>query len=375
MKTKISEIQEEDLKLLQAGLSYVSRMICHGAINHTMDINLESKLTLLFETLSKLVIQSCTLDPVTADANSLEFMLWAEKMSLFQSCAMNFLSFKENDNAIGLMSPDVLLSIRFQHLFSNYLSNDENLKCLLNWSKVEYRILSAHMGYYISMYYDATEYNKQFSSPEEHKKYESSLTDQNPYVRFMYAVQRNKYPISHGVGACMIQAELLLMWLLMDERTATRSISMVQFYNKDNRKLEEINGVILGEWPKPGCLIICPWLRHKKIFVWQGSLENTPEVQKINQYNTTNEIFRVLPDEKFILLPENSESNAMLYTIALDRSTCQGVLKKARFTEWLTSEFRKQRLGIVNKVTAGIIQLEARQLLMPPKTLTAIKKF
>lgn len=72
---------------------------------------------------------------------------------------------------------------------------------------------------------------------------------------------------------------------------------------------EGLNAIVLGDWPSPGCLIVCPW--QNRYFYWQG-FKQTPELP--SHVNHTHVIFSDYenPRERTKitqLLAENNYSN------------------------------------------------------------------
>lgn len=87
-----------------------------------------------------------------------------------------------------------------------------------------------------------------------------------------------------GGGNCQLMAEL--SFLLAIQQSPQTPIRLMQF---SGEKYEELNGIVFGEWPKPGCIILAPWYSNKS-FEWKGSLKDTPE---LNHYEKTHTLFTV----------------------------------------------------------------------------------
>ncbi|MBA3603940.1 MAG: hypothetical protein H0W50_09960 [Parachlamydiaceae bacterium] len=76
-------------------------------------------------------------------------------------------------------------------------------------------------------------------------------------------------------------------------------IHYIRFDNKFMPKIEEINALVLGDWPKKGCLIVSTWEEEMgKVYTWQGSLKETLELHQRN-FNNARSLFSIEKEDKF----------------------------------------------------------------------------
>ncbi len=76
-------------------------------------------------------------------------------------------------------------------------------------------------------------------------------------------------------------------------------IHYIRFDNKFNPQVEEINTLVLGDWPKKGCLIVSAWEGDfGKVYTWQGSLKETLKLRQRN-YNNVRSLFSIEKEDKF----------------------------------------------------------------------------
>jgi hypothetical protein len=64
----------------------------------------------------------------------------------------------------------------------------------------------------------------------------------------------------HGVAACEIMAEFALFDAIRMSKDLACNISYIRF---SSAQYEEINAIVLGDWPNKESLIVCPWLGER----------------------------------------------------------------------------------------------------------------
>lgn len=75
-------------------------------------------------------------------------------------------------------------------------------------------------------------------------------------------------------------------------------IHYVLFTNKNNPLTEELNTLVLGDWPLPGCLIVSPWQSEFGIsYTWQGDCAKTSAIKELN-LNHARSIFSIHRKDK-----------------------------------------------------------------------------
>ncbi len=63
--------------------------------------------------------------------------------------------------------------------------------------------------------------------------------------------------------------------------------------------MEEINALVLGDWPKKGCLIVSTWEEEfGKTYTWQGSVEKTSELHQ-KMFTQARSLFSIQKEDKF----------------------------------------------------------------------------
>lgn len=102
-----------------------------------------------------------------------------------------------------------------------------------------------------------------------------------------YLVNDIKFgPFYFGIGNCQLMAELA--FLLGIQTLSSTPIRSVQFQHSEG-KFEELNAIVVGNWPTPGCIVLAPWYSQES-FEWKGALDKTPEM---SHYDTTSVLFTV----------------------------------------------------------------------------------
>lgn len=74
-----------------------------------------------------------------------------------------------------------------------------------------------------------------------------------------------------GIGNCEPMAEYCLMMAIEKNKSLNLNCAVHYIRFPECENYEELNVLVLGEWPNKGCQIICPWLGS--ITEWQGSLK------------------------------------------------------------------------------------------------------
>lgn len=86
----------------------------------------------------------------------------------------------------------------------------------------------------------------------------------------------------YGFSNCALMADLAFLEALALEIPA--KISYIRFVNNKDPKIEIVNAIAIGNFPKKNeCFIISPW--EDKYYRWQGSVKDTPELNSPQVYN------------------------------------------------------------------------------------------
>ena len=120
--------------------------------------------------------------------------------------------------------------------------------------------------------------------------------DRNLFLKQMLKEVRES--IMYGVGECGLMADLAFINAAYSDLTC--NITYIRFINKDNAEVEECNAIVLGDWPKPGCLIVSPWQGNGEYYTWNGSIHKTPQITRLNNYNYVKVIFKMLANSEEI---------------------------------------------------------------------------
>ncbi|MBA2368094.1 MAG: hypothetical protein H0V82_03615 [Candidatus Protochlamydia sp.] len=129
-----------------------------------------------------------------------------------------------------------------------------------------------------------------------------------------------------GYANCEGMADIA--FLEAASRDFSCGIHYVRFSNKENPSVEEINTVVLGDWPKPGCLVLSPWENDFGTFyTWNGKCNNTCHLANEN-YNSAYSFFSIAKGDK------NKE-----------KVLIKNLLKKLDWINWLNNDrFRQDNI-------------------------------
>jgi hypothetical protein len=126
-----------------------------------------------------------------------------------------------------------------------------------------------------------------------------------------------------GYANCEGMADIA--FLEAASRDFSCGIHYVRFSNKENPSVEEINTMVLGDWPKPGCLVLSPWENDFGTFYsWKGKCSNTPHLVDKN-YNSAYSFFSIAKADK------NKE-----------KAFIKNLLKKMDWNNWLNNDRFRQ---------------------------------
>lgn len=121
-------------------------------------------------------------------------------------------------------------------------------------------------------------------------------------------------------GGCLPMTHIAFIDALNKELSC--GINYVRFNNKSNPQVEEINALVLGDWPKPGCLIVSPWEGDFGIaYTWNGSCKGTPSLNK-NNLDQARSLFSISREDKF-----------------QEKKFAKTLLNTMNYTNWLKDDF------------------------------------
>lgn len=101
----------------------------------------------------------------------------------------------------------------------------------------------------------------------------------------------------YAFGNCSHLSDIV--FLEACKRDLACGIHYINFFNQDDLTIENTCTVVLGDWPKPGCLIISAWESEKgRTYTWNGSYENTPQIG-LNKHNTHTTLFSISSTDPF----------------------------------------------------------------------------
>lgn len=156
--------------------------------------------------------------------------------------------------------------------------------------------------------------------PETQKHRESYLIG----MMFMAHILPNRY----GFSNCEAMAEIAFLEAII--RNFHCGIHLVRFKHSHFSEIEEINAMVLGDWPKPGCIIVSPWQGEKGLYYpWSGSCETT-ELLSLEYLNCPITIFSI---------PQEDLNN--LKSFATEKLTSMN------YENWLSSPDRTNTLSII----------------------------
>ncbi|EGY27868.1 hypothetical protein Rin_00022130 [Candidatus Regiella insecticola 5.15] len=156
----------------------------------------------------------------------------------------------------------------------------------------------AQLDFLVSQNPDLFEKNKKYS--ELYKNGVNDNTDEDTKNRFLFHTYMDiKHALPYGHANCALMADLAFLRAIDSPLTVT----YIRFQSPE---YEEINAIALGKFPDVGSLIVDPW--SNRIFTWQGSVKDTPEVAA---YAECKKICSNASDSKvrasFLTIPEYTE--------------------------------------------------------------------
>jgi len=155
-----------------------------------------------------------------------------------------------------------------------------------------------------------------------------------------------KEGIMFGVGQCGLMADLALLEAIYLD--APCKITYIRFVNDKNANVEESNAIVLGDWPNPGCLIVNPWHGARgKFYTWQGSIESTPEVKQLNNFNAVKVLFTVAaPVAQATELLNNQNASSQLTE---ERMVMKKDIIERGYATWSELPKRAENLALIKK--------------------------
>lgn len=122
---------------------------------------------------------------------------------------------------------------------------------------------------------------------------------------------------SFAAGGCEPMADIAFLEALNKEFPC--GIHYIRFSNQNDSKVEEINAVVLGEWPNPGCLVVSPWEEDfGTSYIWNGSCKETPR-----------------------LYGQNLTDGKVLFSVSspAEKAFVKSLLKTWNYEDWLNDPF------------------------------------
>ncbi len=119
-----------------------------------------------------------------------------------------------------------------------------------------------------------------------------------------------------GYGNCEPMADAAFFECIWQNFSC--GIHYILFDNSKDRHIDELNAIVLGDWPKPGCIIISPWQGEKGMsYEWQGDIKDT---QALFQQSLTRgrRVFSISKDDKY-----------------QEKAFVQETLRKMKYENWL----------------------------------------
>lgn len=225
----------------------------------------------------------------------------------------------------------------------NLINYYYNLKDKFNWNDDAVRNLRPFFANYLKFWHETENYKNQsrieFAMGYINAKQQSSY--QNLYSKGLRAetnAERSNFieqtiydvkngPVYYAFGNCGLMADIAMLEAIA--RRVPYTITYIRFIN-DNNKIEELNAVALGDWPNKGCVVISPWQGENGIsFIWQGSIESTPEIANYSYYNRTKVLFNVTVKQQASLASR---------------------LEREGFCEWLNLPKRSCNIELINQL-------------------------
>lgn len=196
------------------------------------------------------------------------------------------------------------------------------------------------------------------------KLYQSFVTaveePTEPELRKVYllgmATMTKVFSYSYGYGNCEPMADIAFFEAVMQNFSC--GIYYIRFDNAYNANIEEINTIVLGNWPEAGCTVLSPWEEAQgKHYTWKGSCENTEGVSIL--HNRARIIFSISKDDPY-----------------QEKAFIQNFLKKAGYENWLIDS---RRAAILTRIRDNFLnqiqQAEYFKLQSPYSTYQNIVMF
>lgn len=177
----------------------------------------------------------------------------------------------------------------------------------------------------------------------EHESNPNSVEPKDSMGRLLYLygliVGAKELTYKYGYGNCQHMSDLAFIEFILAGINC--GIHIIRFNNSSDSAIEELNTAVLGDWPKPGCIIVSPWEDHRGCYyIWNGTCEETPELFK-QKLTHTRCIFSI--------------SNEDLWQ---EKEAIKSLLKEKNYENWLQDNIRKTILRVTkNKFLDHINQV------------------
>lgn len=175
-----------------------------------------------------------------------------------------------------------------------------------------------------------------------HSLKHSSIESQDKEWRQLYLLglmlTAQEYISNYGYTNCEGMANLAFIESVLQDVTCT--IRLIRFDNSSDSSVEELNTVVLGNWPERGCIILSPWEvdfgencawegDFGKYYTWEGDFKSTMPLFK-EGLNRARCLFTITADD-----------------VHQDKLYIKDHLQKVNYENWLTSPVRKANLASI----------------------------
>jgi|GEM_PF-5542926 len=172
-----------------------------------------------------------------------------------------------------------------------------------------------------------------------HKKEPKTPKDRIAFLRGLASITK-VLSYNYGFGNCEHMADLAFFEAVMQNFNC--GIHYIRFDHATNPFLEELNVLVLGNWPQPGCLIISPWEGDQgKSYEWQGDCRATKSLANQN-YNRARSLFSISVEDPY-----------------QEKYFIRSMLNKANYSSWLHDKTRVSKFTLIrNSFLAQVHQAD-----------------
>lgn len=141
-----------------------------------------------------------------------------------------------------------------------------------------------------------------------------------------------------GMGNCQLMAELA--FLVGIQMLSATPIRYVQFQST-TKVYEELNAIVVGNWPNPGCFVLAPWYREAS-FEWKGTFATTPEIK----HHDKTSIFFTVKDKQ--------EQTELQQLLAQSNFDLEKLLKSGNRATY--SKYIKEKSEVLFDISCGNLE-------------------